>query len=106
MLHNNEMGSNPNVLPEFYIRGRSGTPEIKELDMLTADDISMFALSNNPSAPIFILDGFEVNISTIYDLDLNRIESINILKDAAATAVYGSRAANGVNRSNNLFKYF
>lgn len=32
----------------------------------------------------------------MYDLDINRIESITLLKDAAATAIYGSRAANGV----------
>ena len=31
-----------------------------------------------------------------YDMDMNRIESMTILKDAAATAMYGSRAANGV----------
>ena len=45
---------------------------------------------------IFILDGFEVDVEKIYDLDMNSIHSINILKDAAATAMYGSRAANGV----------
>ena len=46
--------------------------------------------------PVFILDGFEVDVQKIYDLDVNRIESITILKDAAATAMYGSQAANGV----------
>lgn len=45
---------------------------------------------------MFILDGFEVDVQKIYDLDVNRIESITILKDAAATAMYGSQAANGV----------
>jgi len=42
------------------------------------------------------MDGFEVNVQKVYDMDPNRIESITILKDAAATAMYGSRAANGV----------
>ena len=42
------------------------------------------------------MDGFEVDVEKLYDLDINRIESITILKDAAATAMYGSRAANGV----------
>ena len=41
-------------------------------------------------------NGFEVDVQKIYDLDVNRIESITILKDAAATAMYGSQAANGV----------
>ena len=46
--------------------------------------------------PTFIMDGFEVSVEKLYDLDINRIESITLLKDAAATAIYGSRAANGV----------
>lgn len=96
MVTNNEMGSDPNTLPEYYIRGRSGISEVTELDKLTASDVSQFALANNPSAPIFILDGFEVSQTKIYDLDINRIASVTILKDAAATAVYGARAANGV----------
>ena len=37
-----------------------------------------------------------MDVQKIYDLDVNRIESITILKDAAATAMYGSQAANGV----------
>ena len=43
-----------------------------------------------------MLDGFEVSLQKIYDLDINRIEKITILKDAVATSAYGSRAANGV----------
>lgn len=37
-----------------------------------------------------------MSIEKVYDLDPTRIESMTILKDAAATAIYGSRAANGV----------
>lgn len=96
IMKNNDMGSDPNTLPEFYIRGRSGIASVKELDMLESEDISEFALTNNPNLPIFILDGFEVNVDKVYDLDLTRIRDITILKDAAATAVYGSRASNGV----------
>ena len=51
---------------------------------------------SDPNTPTFIMDGFEVSIEKIYDLDPTRIESLTILKDAAATAMYGSRAANGV----------
>ncbi len=95
LVTNNEMGSDPNTMPEYYIRGRSGVSEITQLDQLTGN-VDEFALKNNPSAPIFILDGFETDIQTIVDLDPNRLESVTILKDAAATAVYGTRAANGV----------
>lgn len=89
---NNLMGSDPNTLPEFYIRGRSGIGT-KKLDQV---DVSEAALANNPNLPIFILDGFEISVERVYDYDINRIATVTILKDAAATAVYGSRAANGV----------
>lgn len=42
------------------------------------------------------MDGFEISVQKLYDMDPTRIESVTILKDAAATAMYGSRAANGV----------
>lgn len=89
---NNQWGSDPNALPEMYIRGRSGIG-IKELDK---NDLSKSSLENNPNLPTFIMDGFQVNVQKVYDLDPSRIESVTILKDAAATAMYGSRAANGV----------
>lgn len=96
MIKNNLMGSDPNTLPEFYIRGRSGLAGVKQLDQLETSDVSQYALTNNPNTPVFIMDGYEVSMEKVYDLDPNRIESINILKDAAATAIYGSRASNGV----------
>lgn len=89
---NNRWGSNPNALPEMYIRGRSGVG-IKQLD---ASYTSKGNLENNPNLPTFILDGFEVSAQKLYDMDPSRIANITILKDAAATALYGSRAANGV----------
>ena len=87
-----DMGSNPNALPQMYVRGRSGigTPALDE--SLTSEH----ALKNDPNQPIFMLDGYEVSMEKIYDLDIERIETYTILKDAAATAMYGSRAANGV----------
>lgn len=91
---NNQWGSDPNALPEMYVRGRSG---IGVTDLERArNPLSKSALENNPNLPTFILDGFEVNVQKVYDLDPSRIESMTILKDAAATAMYGSRAANGV----------
>ena len=43
------------------------------------------------------MDGFEITIQTLADMDPDRVASIVVLKDAAATAIYGSRAANGSN---------
>lgn len=80
-VSNNEMGSDPNTIPDFEIRG-SGSLQ------------SEYQGSSN--MPTFILDGFEVSATKVYDLDVNRVKSMTILKDAAASAIYGSRAANGV----------
>lgn len=79
-------GSDPNHVPDrIEIRGQNTMP-----------DISQSSLQSQPSLPIFILDGFEVSVQKIYDLDVNRVRSITLLKDASASAIYGSRAANGV----------
>lgn len=78
---NNEMGSDPNTIPDFEIRGSSSLKG---------------EYSGNPNMPTFMMDGFEVSAQKVFDLDPSRIRFITILKDAAATAIYGSRAANGV----------
>lgn len=77
-------GSNPNKMPEMQIRGTSSFPDLKG------------QYTTNPNQPLFIVDGFEMTIEKVNDLNINRIESITILKDASAKALYGSRAANGV----------
>ena len=55
IMKNNEMGADPNTLPEFYIRGRSGIG-VMDLDK---ESLSESALSNNPNSPIFRGDGTE-----------------------------------------------
>ena len=92
IAENLDMGSNPNALPQMYVRGRSGIGTLGLDESLTSEH----ALKNDPNQPIFMLDGYEVSMEKIYDLDIERIETYTILKDAAATAMYGSRAANGV----------
>ena len=47
-------------------------------------------------APLYILDGVPVSSSMVRSLNLNDFESVQVLKDASATAIYGSRASNGV----------
>ena len=56
------------------------------------DDFATFVIRNFSQPPLIIVDGME---ATIEQVDPNDIESISILKDAAA-AIYGSRAGNGV----------
>ena len=66
---------------------------------IPGDDPNMrirgFGTINSSSAPIYVVDGaiFDVSLRAINPSD---IESISVLKDAAATAIYGSRGANGV----------
>lgn len=90
IAQNNLAGSNPNSLPSINVRGSTALPTGGGA-VLTRTD-----LTSNVNLPTFILDGYEVDLEKVYDLDVNRIQSITLLKDAAATAVYGSRAANGV----------
>lgn len=85
-VENNLQGSNPNTLPTFEIRGQT------TINTKTLND----QFNQDPNQPLFILDGFETTLQNINDLDMNRVASITILKDAASTALYGSRAANGV----------
>lgn len=66
IMENNVMGSNPNAIPEFYIRGQSG------IGNLNLSDISETRTKNNPNLPIFILDGLDVSVEKIYDMDPNR----------------------------------
>jgi TonB-linked SusC/RagA family outer membrane protein len=85
-IENNNIGSNPNALPTIELRGQTSISTSALRDEFSAD----------PNQPLFILDGFESNLRTIMDLDMNIIKSATILKDAASTAIYGSRASNGV----------
>lgn len=77
-------GSNPNHMQDITIRGKAS------FGGLQGD------YEGNPNAPLFILDGFESSQQQIFDLDMNRIKSVTILKDGAAKAIYGSKASNGV----------
>ncbi|MEG0500265.1 MAG: TonB-dependent receptor plug domain-containing protein, partial [Rikenellaceae bacterium] len=84
IVENNVTGSDPNSLPDIELRGANGIPDLDA------------TYKGNPNQPLFILDGFEASLQKIIDLDPNRVESISILKDASAAALYGSRSANGV----------
>ena len=88
VMENLQAGSNPNVMASMQLRGASS------LQMETSALKSNFV--NDANMPLFILDGFETSIEKITDMDMNRVQSITILKDASAKAIYGSKGANGV----------
>src|SRR5690606_13458565 len=81
---NNAYGSDPNRLPDIEVNGKTSVIGLTD------------AYGVNPNQPLFILDGFESSLAVINDYSMDRVESITILKDAAAAAIYGSKAANGV----------
>ena len=81
LVENNEQGSNPNAIPEIIIRGTTALAVNGEYGLNT---------------PLIILDGVEITLENLYDLDMQDIENVDVLKDASAKAVYGEKAANGV----------
>lgn len=84
IMDNNLTGSNPNQMPDIQIRGKSSVAGLKE------------EFGTDPNQPLFILDGFETTLETVMNLNMNRVASVTLLKDAASTAIYGSKASNGV----------
>lgn len=87
MVPNNVSGSDPNKIPDIQIRGARSLPNIDKLQDQTAASLN---------TPLIILDGFETTLQRMMDLDNNEILSVTLLKDGSATALYGSRGANGV----------
>jgi TonB-linked SusC/RagA family outer membrane protein len=65
--------------------GQVGTINIRGVRSLTASN-----------SPLYVVDGIPLSTGGIEYLNPNDIESIDVLKDASATAIYGSRGANGV----------
>lgn len=84
MMESTQFGSNPNMMPDIEIRGKTSVVGLKE------------EYGTDPNQPLFILDGFETTLETIMNLNMNRVASVTLLKDAASTAIYGSKASNGV----------
>jgi len=81
IVEDNEAGSDPNHIPEIIIRGTTSIASQGEYGLNT---------------PLIILDGVEISLSQLYDLDIYEIDRIDVLKDASATSIYGEKAANGV----------
>ena len=81
IVENNEQGANPNAIPEIILRGTTALPVNGEYGLNT---------------PLIMLDGVEISLENLYDLNMQDIEHMDVLKDASAKAIYGEKAANGV----------
>lgn len=80
------------------ITGKLAGVQVLATDGAPDAEISMYVRGRNSitqsSSPLYIVDGFPV--SSIADIAPTDIQSIDVLKDASSTAIYGSRGANGV----------
>lgn len=94
LTENIDMGSNPNGIPKMSLRGQAN------MDFASTSQNDILSVQGEyetyPNQPLIILDGFEISAQKFADLDPERVASVTLLKDAAATAIYGSRASNGV----------
>lgn len=76
-IDNSLMGSNPNAKPELNIRGRA-------------------TFEGKANMPVFVVDGSIVTSDFVFDMDMNDIQSVTVLRDASATALYGAKGSAGV----------
>lgn len=79
-------------VPGLSIFSNSGEPSAVP-DAIRIRGVSSL---NASTTPLFILDGAPTTSAVFTSLSPSDIESVTVLKDAASTAIYGSRAANGV----------
>jgi len=74
----------------------NGNTTFRIRGMSTLTNITTNGVEVNQSNPLIVVDGFPLENTSINDINPNNIESVNILKDAAAASIWGSRASNGV----------
>ncbi|MDT0677574.1 SusC/RagA family TonB-linked outer membrane protein [Autumnicola musiva] len=88
----------PTSNPLDAIKGRVPGMDITRSSGEAGADVNITIRGNRSiggsNEPLYVIDGFQGG--SISDLNPNDIESIEVLKDASATAIYGSQGANGV----------
>ncbi|HFK5529488.1 TPA: SusC/RagA family TonB-linked outer membrane protein [Elizabethkingia anophelis] len=78
--------------PGLTIASNSGSPGSAKINMIIRGVSSI----NASTEPLVVLDGIPTNSNQFRNLNAEDIESVTVLKDAAATSIYGNRGANGV----------
>ena len=96
VIRDNKYGDDPNVPPYIKIRGSYNFPASATIASKSSSSSTGVQLNPsvgdyvassiaNPDQPVILLNGIQVALQTVLDIDINRIEKITILKDAAAT---------------------
>jgi TonB-linked SusC/RagA family outer membrane protein len=89
-------------VPSFdqALAGRVAGVNVSARDGQPGADLNIVIRGNNSvtqnNSPLYVVDGFPMEASLASILNVQDIESIDVLKDASATAIYGARGANGV----------
>lgn len=94
-----EQSTLPNVNAVQALRGTVAGLRVIDTGKAGADGTIQIRGTTSISAsndPLIVLDGVTFSGGRLSDINTNDIESIDILKDASSTAIYGSRGANGV----------
>ena len=82
------------------IQGRVAGVQVQQTSNAPGGGVSIRIRGGNSlqgsNEPLYVIDGFPISNESGPTINPNDIESIDILKDASATAIYGSRGANGV----------
>jgi len=82
------------------LQGKIAGVTVKQLSGMPGESVSMRIRGSSSIAgnntPLFVVDGFPVGTDVSFKIDPNEVESISVLKGAAASALYGLRASNGV----------
>lgn len=85
---------------EESLAGRVAGVQVTSSDGQPGSDLQIVIRGNNSvtqdNSPLYVVDGFPLEMAVGNMLNPEEIESIEILKDASATAIYGARGANGV----------
>jgi TonB-linked SusC/RagA family outer membrane protein len=99
-IKSKDIGIFPNTSPVQALQGRAAGVQVIQNNGSPGGAISVRIRGTNSvqggNEPLYVVDGFPLNGSSLNQLNTDDIESVEVLKDASAIAIYGTRGANGV----------
>lgn len=96
----NDMNKAPVGTFTEALAGRIAGVQVSSTDGQPGNELNIVVRGNNSvtqeNSPLYVIDGFPTELASANTINSEDIESIEVLKDASATAIYGARGANGV----------